>query len=112
MEVFTGYLQGKKGNLMSILQPLEKKTLPEKLFLVRFKADTESHLKVDHEKCKVCGDKSCIYICPAEVYKMDEMENIIISYEGCLECGTCRIACEFIEWKNPKGGFGVCYRYG
>ncbi|MEK6545549.1 MAG: ferredoxin family protein, partial [Nitrospinota bacterium] len=32
--------------------------------------------------------------------------------EGCLECGTCRIACEFIEWRNPKGGYGVCYRYG
>ncbi len=105
---------------MSVLQPLESKTLSEKLFLVRFKTDTESHLKVNPEKCKVCKDKSCIYICPAEVYKlavseanlMDEMENITISYEGCLECGTCRIACEFIEWKNPKGGYGVCYRFG
>jgi len=87
---------------MSILQPLEQKTLSEKLFLVRFKTNTESHLKVNPERCKVCKDKSCIYICPAEVYKMDEKENITISFEGCLECGTCRIACEFIEWRNPK----------
>ncbi|MBI3752904.1 MAG: hypothetical protein HY266_02515 [Deltaproteobacteria bacterium] len=43
---------------------------------------------------------------------MDEKENIAISFEACLECGTCRIACEFIDWKNPRGGFGVCYRYG
>jgi len=102
------------------LQPLEPKTLAEKLYLVRFKTDTESHLKVDLEKCKTCKDKKCIYICPAEVYKlvvsgaklMDAKENIAVSFEACLECGTCRIACEFIEWKNPKGGFGVCYRYG
>ena len=94
------------------LQPLAHKTLAEKLYLVRFKTDTESHLKVDPEKCKPCKDKDCIYICPAEVYKLDEKENIVISYEACLECGTCRIACEFIEWRNPKGGYGVCYRYG
>ena len=94
------------------LQLLQPKTLAEKLYLVRFKTDTESHLKVDPAKCKTCKDKKCIYICPAEVYKLDEKENIAISYEACLECGTCRIACEFIDWRNPKGGFGVCYRYG
>jgi len=96
----------------NFLQPLEPKTLAEKLYLVRFKTDTESHLKVDPEKCKPCKDRGCIYICPADVYKLDEKENIVISFEACLECGTCRIACEFIEWKNPKGGFGVCYRFG
>ena len=112
MEVFVGYVYGTESNFMNMLQPLESKTLLEKLFLVRFKTDTESHLKVDPEKCRPCKNKNCIYICPADVYKMDEKENITISYEACLECGTCRIACEFIEWQNPKGGFGVCYRYG
>ena len=100
-------VRGQERRGEDFLQLLQPKTLAEKLFLVRFKTDTESHLKVDLEKCKTCKDKKCIYICPAEVYKLDEKENIAISYEACLECGTCRIACEFIEWKNPKGGFGV-----
>ena len=123
----------------NFLQPLEPKTLAEKLYLVRFKTDTERHLKVDPEKCKPCKDKSCIYICPSDVYKLAVNEadrsgetpnpplppfnkggmggfsnevNIVISFEACLECGTCRIACEFIDWRNPKGGFGVCFRFG
>src|SRR3990167_6308369 len=73
------------------LQPLEKKSLSEKLYLVRFKTDTESHLKVDPEKCKPCKDRDCIYICPADVYKLDERENIVISYEACLQSCMCRI---------------------
>lgn len=99
-------------SIENILQPHQPKTLEEKLYLNRFKTDTDSHLKVDTEKCKMCNDKVCIDICPSEVYKIDEKENIAVSFEACLECGTCRIACDFIEWQNPKGGFGVCYRYG
>ena len=105
-------VRGQERRGEDFLQLLQPKTLAEKLYLVRFKTDTESHLKVDPAKCKTCKDKKCIYICPAEVYKLDEKENNAISYEACLECGTCRIACEFIDWRNPKGGFGVCYRYG
>ena len=48
-----------------------------------------------------------------EVYKL-EGNKIIIGYENCLECGTCRLACPYenISWKYPRGGFGVKYRYG
>ena len=30
----------------------------------------------------------------------------------CLECGTCLIICEkgALDWKYPRGGFGVRYR--
>lgn len=100
-------------DIKDFLQPLEKKTLADKLFLDRFKTDTsESHLKIDPERCKPCKERDCINICPADVYKLDENEKIIIGYEACLECGTCRICCDFIDWKNPKGGYGICYRYG
>jgi ferredoxin like protein len=89
--------------------------LEDKLFRVKFKADSNTHLVIlSQDKCKKCTKKQCTYVCPAECYKMED-DNVIVSFEGCLECGTCRIAChEFdnIEWKYPLGGYGVTFIYG
>lgn len=96
-------------------KPLETKTLAEKLYLVSFKVDSKSHLIVDASACKDCASRACLLICPTEVYRWNpDAATVIVSYEGCLECGTCRLACDegALEWKNPAGGFGVCYRYG
>ncbi|MBI5561654.1 MAG: 4Fe-4S dicluster domain-containing protein [Deltaproteobacteria bacterium] len=90
-------------------------TLSEKLFLVRFRVDSTSHLAVNQEACKACADRACLTICPTEVYRWDGAASAVtVSYEGCLECGTCRIACAkgALTWRNPSGGFGVCYRFG
>ena len=40
--------------------------------------------------------------------------KISVSYEKCVECGACRIGCPYfnIEWRYPKGGFGVQYKNG
>jgi ferredoxin like protein len=37
-----------------------------------------------------------------------------LTIDGCLECGTCRIACgtEVLEWYYPSGGAGVQFRFG
>src|SRR3989304_9096202 len=99
----------------SILKPLEEKTLPEKLFLLRFRVDKVSHLIPDKDVCRECNKCACLFVCPADVYKWDDgKKEIMVSYEGCLECGTCRIACPqgAIDWRNPGGGFGVSYKYG
>jgi ferredoxin like protein len=89
--------------------------LEDKLYRVKFKADSDSHLIIiSQEKCKKCELKQCTYVCPAECYKIEDGE-VIVSFEGCLECGTCRIAChefENIDWKYPLGGYGVTYVYG
>jgi ferredoxin like protein len=39
---------------------------------------------------------------------------VIFSFEGCLECGSCRMICDrgAIDWTLPRGGFGVCYEFG
>jgi len=91
-------------------------TIEDRLFLDKFKADTKAHLKIiDPKLCQKCKDRQCTYCCPAHVYILEEDGSIRVSYEGCLECGTCRIICqEFknIEWKYPRGGFGIIYRYG
>ena len=96
---------------------MKKMTIENKLYLVRFKPDDESHLKVvDPEVCRQkCSGKSCSVFCPANVYTWNEVEQRInIAHEGCLECGTCFFGCpnDNISWKNPKGGFGVMYKFG
>ena len=90
-------------------------SIEDKLFLDRFKVDEESHLRIiDGEKCiNECDEQPCLSICPANVYKLEE-NRISVGHEGCLECGSCRIACPHlnIEWRFPKGGYGISHKFG
>lgn len=89
--------------------------LEEKLYLLRHVVDEESHIKVDEVACAKCKTQFCMDICPANVYTYEVIDGrckVFVAYENCVECGTCRIACPFIEWVNPKGGMGISYRYG
>lgn len=105
--VTTGYRPDGRTGLPAV-------DVQRKLFTTRFKADKGSHLAIkDPEVCLGCEAKPCLYFCPAEVYKWEE-GRITIAFEGCLECGTCRIGCPFgnIDWRYPRGGFGVQYKFG
>lgn len=75
--------------------------------------DYEPHIKVDNTKCLKCEIKPCLRLCPAECYTLLE-GKILFSYEGCVECGTCRIICpeEAIEWDYPVSGRGIHFRFG
>ena len=56
-----------------------------------------------------------VMVCPAALYKIDEAGKKSFDYAGCLECGTCRIACGdtiIQKWENPQPTMGVEYRYG
>lgn len=89
-------------------------TVEDKLFTLKFKPDEHSHLEIkDQEACKNCARKACTTFCPAQVYKYED-DKLMVSYENCLECGCCRIACsqQNINWRYPRGGFGVTFRYG
>jgi ferredoxin like protein len=74
--------------------------------------DYEPHIKIDPSKCIKCEWKPCIRLCPAECYTMVG-EEVLFSYEGCVECGTCRIVCpeEAITWEYPVSGRGIHYRF-
>jgi ferredoxin like protein len=78
------------------------------------KADSEKHIKIKAEVCRDCREKYCLYVCPAHVYILDKEGVLAIELDGCLECGTCKIACSknAIEWNYPRAGFGVQYKYG
>lgn len=89
--------------------------IEDKLFLDRFNVDEKSHLRItDPAVClDKCRQNACLYICPANVYRL-EKDRIHVAYEGCLECGTCRIGCPHlnIEWRFPEGGYGVKHKFG
>lgn len=90
-----------------------KVNVDNKLFLNRWKPDQESHLVVvDDTVCAgKCPGKDCTIFCPARVYEWRD-GRIAVGFEGCLECGACRIACPHnnIQWRYPRGGYGVQFR--
>ncbi len=88
-------------------------TIENRLYTLLFKPDRERHIALKSDRCDNCTEKTCMFVCPAGCYRLVD-EKIEYSYEGCLECGACRLACErdAIDWKYPRGGFGVYYRHG
>jgi ferredoxin like protein len=88
----------------------------ERLFYTRFVVDEKPHIRIlSPDTCRACPEKWCNFFCPASVYRFDPEEKVNrVLWEGCLECGTCRVGCPYrnIEWHPPRGGFGVQYKYG
>ncbi|MFH1421600.1 MAG: 4Fe-4S dicluster domain-containing protein [Planctomycetota bacterium] len=94
---------------------LFKISLPDKLATIKFKVAKEPHIKLDSEKCEKCINKPCVSVCPAGNYQIsEENRKVILSWESCLECGSCVLVCpyEAIEWQYPTGGFGISYSQG
>ena len=91
-------------------------TLEDRVGTVKFNAAAEAHIRLDLKICKKCEERACLQVCPAGNYTENEAnpQEIVLSWEGCFECGTCRLACphDAIDWNYPTGGKGVCYRYG
>lgn len=93
-------------------------TVEDKLGLDYFKVDDgHPHLKVDKALCEACETKICVYVCPVDDFASSDGRELILSWEGCVECGTCRVACNNagnrgLAWENPRGGFGIHYRGG
>ena len=89
--------------------------IEEKIALDAIKNDRESHIKLDQKVCGECRQRWCVALCPGHLYSLNaDTGEMTVEYAGCLECGTCRIACVrgSVSWEYPKGGCGVQYRYG
>lgn len=59
--------------------------------------------------------KKLVRVCPAALYRIDEQGKQSFDYAGCLECGTCRVACGgtiIAKWEYPGPTMGIEYRYG
>ena len=86
-----------------------------KLAVNAFKNDEETHISIKQEICNGCKERYCLYVCPGGLYSFSEdTEELLVEYTGCLECGSCRVACPHgaLEWLYPRSGCGVQYRYG
>jgi len=96
---------------------MEKMGIEALLALDRFNVDEKvPHIEIDDTACLNCKTKPCLFICPAKCYAEDG-EKIRFDYAGCLECGTCRLACRqlgnggVVQWEYPRATFGVSFRY-
>lgn len=91
-------------------------SLEERLYVDETRPDRVSHLEIaETEPCEGCAGRECTQVCPAGTYAWrEEDRRIVVSFENCLECGACRLACPHgnISWRYPMGGLGICYRYG
>ncbi|MBP1748301.1 MAG: ferredoxin-like protein [Deltaproteobacteria bacterium] len=91
------------------------KKVEEKIALNAIKNDVKSHIMLNQSICAGCKERMCIRVCPAHLYSMNEdTGEMVVEYAGCLECGTCLVACTYgsITWDYPSGEYGVQYRYG
>ncbi len=92
----------------------ESSDLKAKLGLDVFKPVTSPHIRIRPGMEKDPSLKQAVRICPAGLYTENEKGEIVLDIDGCLECGTCRLACgvEVLDWNYPEGGTGVQFRYG
>lgn len=92
---------------------MKQKSIEDKLAVNKYDLDEEVHIRIQEETCQECEPKPCVVVCPAGCFKLKD-DHLTFSYEGCLECGSCRIICPegAIDWALPRGGFGICYQYG
>lgn len=103
---------------MSMASRVPLLKLEEKLFLLTYKHDKQSHIAIrSNDVChNTCGERwgrPCTAFCPANVYSWDGAK-IVASYENCVECTSCLTGCPYhnIDWRLPRGGFGINYRNG
>ncbi|MET1102165.1 MAG: 4Fe-4S dicluster domain-containing protein [Pyrodictiaceae archaeon] len=89
-------------------------SIEERVSLTKFNIHDKPHIIVKTDLCEKCRTKPCIITCPAGLFQIDENGKLVFIYEGCLECGACRVICpyEAVEWHYPSGGYGVWYRFG
>jgi ferredoxin like protein len=78
-----------------------------------FDVDEEPHIIVpkNPEAQKDLPRRALVLLCPAACYT-EAGGRIVFSYEGCLECGLCRVlGWGRISWGYPRSGRGVQYRF-
>lgn len=88
--------------------------LKAKLGLDVFKPYDKPHITIKSGMEKDPRLKKAVLVCPAGLYVENAAGEVELSIDGCLECGTCCLACgtEVLDWQYPMGGSGVQFRFG
>ncbi|MBQ6392664.1 MAG: 4Fe-4S dicluster domain-containing protein [Eubacterium sp.] len=91
-------------------------SIDDKLGRNRFHADDNyAHIELNENCTDMEMIKRVVMACPAQLYRLDEGGKLSFNYEGCLECGTCRVLAHdnvLKKWDHPMGGMGVEFRMG
>jgi ferredoxin like protein len=89
-------------------------SLKEKLGKDVFKPGADRHIGIRPGLEQDPRLRRAVLLCPSGLYALGDDGAVTLTLEGCLECGTCRIACgpEVLEWTYPPGGAGVQFRFG
>ncbi len=76
--------------------------------------DEDPHIEIPKDPEQQVGlpKKALVYLCPAGCYTMVG-DTVLFSYEGCFECGLCRVVSpeDKIKWEYPKSGKGIQFRF-
>jgi len=87
-------------------------TLKNKLYDLKLKPNTKSHITVNNDVCLLCQNRDCTIFCPSQVFTWSNIdEKLTVAYESCMECGACKMGCplENIKYEHPEAGFGyIC----
>ncbi|THF59223.1 ferredoxin family protein [Pseudothauera rhizosphaerae] len=88
----------------------------DKLYQNRYLVDAERpHIQIkDAAVCAACTTRQCTVCCPAGCYEGAE-SKVVLTTDGCLECGTCRVICTThrnVAWEYPRGGYGIQFKFG
>jgi ferredoxin like protein len=87
----------------------------DKLGFVRFKVDeNRPHIVLDETYGNEKEIRLLVSACPAGLYSYED-GKLSFNYEGCLECGTCRVLSDgkvIKSWSYPRGAKGVEYHQG
>lgn len=88
--------------------------LKAKLGVDVFKPASQPHIRIKPGMEKDPRLKRAVLVCPAGLYNENSAGEVEFTIDGCLECGTCRLACgtEVLDWSYPPGGNGVQFRFG
>lgn len=99
-----------------LLASLPRVDVDDLIASVRYDVDEDfAHLWIkDHAVCRDCRAKPCLDFCPVGVYRLDRQGRVTVGYQACVECGSCRVGCPFLNigWSLPRGGYGVAYKFG
>ena len=94
---------------------MKRMNIDDKLGLNHFKVDNSYvHIEVDPDFKDEKEIERVVMACPAKLYRYED-GVVTFSYEGCLECGTCRVVSggKLIKsWNHPMGAMGVDFRQG
>ncbi len=73
------------------------------------------HIEINEDCTDEELKRRVVLACPAKLYSINENGVFKFNYEGCLECGTCRVLAggrAVKSWNHPNGEMGVQFRQG